>query len=256
MANNNKKTIRIIELDTLRGSLLVLMLLQHFCIILLNSQIVFFNFPDVTYDIVNLSMTILDSYAVRLIKHLVMWLFVFLAGITINFGSKKYKRTLKCTIVALIITLLTFLIELSGYPAMVWFGIFHFYAVCSIMWLLLDKINNKHIKFTIILGIFTLCLLDLIFKPTLDNNYLMWFGIPSIDYVAAFDYFPLSLYIVPFSLGVFYGRVVYKENLPLIRMRSNPFSFIGKRSVIVYIIQFPIIIGIVWLYLFLGGNYG
>ncbi len=184
--------------------------------------------------------------------------FIFLFGIsmTISYSRAKstltqnqlrlkfMKRGLKIFILGLLITLMTYLFLKGGF---IWFGILHFIGISVFLAypLLKYRISNLLLGLVfIVLGFF---LAGLVF----DFPWLLWLGLRPASFYTL-DYFPLFPWLGLALIGVFFGNVLYKNNkrqfkVPNIPNR-NPICFLGRHSLIIYLLHQPILIAFLYLF--------
>ena len=90
----------------------------------------------------------------------------------------------------------------------------------------------------------------------IDHPWLTVIGIPSYDFVSS-DYFPLLPNLGYFLVGAAAGRKFYSSRQTLLpRVNDDhflirPFCFIGKNSLIFYLLHQPILAGVISLWLML-----
>ena len=80
-------------------------------------------------------------------------------------------------------------------------------------------------------------------QQTFNFSYLFWLGFVP-ENLSTFDYFPLIQWFGVILLGVYYGRHIIEKtaNIKFQRTFSNLFTFLGKHSLIVYLIHQPALI--------------
>ena len=83
--------------------------------------------------------------------------------------------------------------------------------------------------------------------------WLLWLGLKPAGF-QSFDYFPLLPWFGLVLLGIFAGNVFYpngKRSFLLPEAKANPliafFSFLGRHSLIIYFLHFPILIALATL---------
>jgi uncharacterized membrane protein len=170
--------------------------------------------------------------------------FILIVGISLTLSynrAKKQKtgknlyykyliRGMKIFSLGLLITLMTWIFLPKG---TILFGILHFIGVSIILSFLLVE----HPKLALLLS-FTVLLAGIYLQNfTFDFPWLLWLGFaPSGFYT--FDYFPLLPWLGITLLGIFFGNLFYLSNFLLVKI----LCFLGRHSLIIYLIHQPIII--------------
>ncbi|MFH1751615.1 MAG: heparan-alpha-glucosaminide N-acetyltransferase [archaeon] len=160
---------------------------------------------------------------------------------------KFLKRGLFLFAVALVITAATWIYPHKGFIV---FGIIHFIALSVI----LGYFFLRFYKLNLILGIGTI-IAGLWFSTiTINSNLFFWLGLtfPGFN---SLDYFPLFPWFGIVLIGLFAGKHLIKNyqnqlgiekpKLPVI----NFMTFIGRKTLIIYLLHQPVIIGLIMVYL-------
>lgn len=186
------------------------------------------------------------------------FLFVFLVGISLsvsaanaekklsrrNFVLKFFFRGLMIFGLGLAITLVTWLYLGNGF---IIFGILHLIGISIIL-------SVFFLRFTLlnlISGI-AIIITGIIIQWYNGPFWLLWAGIHpetfySLDYTPLFPWFGVVL------IGIYVGKKIYPggkraDTLGLIQhLDNNVVSFLGKHSLLIYILHQPLIILIIWL---------
>lgn len=238
-----KKRIAII--DEVRGLLIILVVAYH--------------------ALYNLAVIFNDSGAREVfdiaIKYqpILPFMFILISGISFSLSRSNLKRGLKLAAVALAISLILFIFMRDQ---MIWFGIIHFLALANIV---LSPLKKQLDKIPAALGI-VLCILLFALTYNVQRGYvgidgLFRLNLPdflySTDALAVFgfygssfssaDYNPILPWIFAFLLGVILGR--YAQCLPesLKKTHIRPLAFVGRHTLIIYIVHQPLLYGIMWL---------
>ena len=185
--------------------------------------------------------------------------FIFLGGVTVRFSRNPAIRGARLFFVAAGFTLVTALV----FPgAAVYFGILHlfstgmlFYAVarnvieripiwagaplCALLFALTNHVQHGWI------GIDGLFRIELP-AALMMNNQLSGFGFINGGFMSV-DYEPVFPWMFLFLLGIFLGRLLDRP-LPKLFYRDlcPPITWIGKNSLIIYILHQPIMAAILW----------
>ena len=242
---------RFYEIDILRGIAVILMVIYHFFYSLKYFNILqmpSFFWPQELYRVITI-------------------LFLSIAGISLSFYASKIKDTkiitkkliirgIKLFSIGLLITIVTWIYPHHGFIV---FGALHligFSTILSIPFLVnaVKQQNKVFLTLPLIFGIFVF-LLTSFFKKIQGPLYLAPFGIHpsqfySLDYEPLFPWFAVIL--ITITLGFFpYPNGKRKFSLPL-KIHDTPdilkpISFLGRHSLIIYLIHQPIILGILWI---------
>ena len=240
--NTPKERPRIHTLDELRG-------IAIFCMIFFHAfyTIGYFFGYDWGVWLVNLFRPAEPFFA---------GLFIVISGIACNLSHSNLERGVKLALIALAITLITYLTV--GQENMIQFGILHMLACC----MLLYGLSNKYLKLipswlgiliNVILFVLTLQIphhifgLPPLFSVTVPDSwystsFLFMFGFPNDTFVSS-DYFPLVPWLFLFFAGTYLGRIGVKKKFPkpLFKKRLGFFGFLGRHSLLIYLMHQPII---------------
>ncbi|MGL5831221.1 MAG: DUF1624 domain-containing protein [Candidatus Altimarinota bacterium] len=230
---------RLHEIDLLRGAAVILMIIFHFLFDLNFFRLANFNLENLPWS---------------LIAKIAQIIFIVCAGITFTFSAQrsglsttkffqnKLKYLFTLSILAASITLVTWLLFGEQY---VKFGILHFYVLATILTIPLRRLNiwNGLLGFLIILATF--------FLPKFDAP---WWTYPtglSNQTIIAFDYFPLFPWYGVFLLGAAFGSFLINRNIfqnyqPI--LKNQFIEKIGRHSLLIYLINQPILAGLIWIY--------
>ncbi|MBQ2847548.1 MAG: DUF1624 domain-containing protein [Clostridia bacterium] len=192
-------------------------------------------------------------------------IFIFICGISCTLSESNLKRGLILLGVAAGFTLVTALLlpALGFVGTEIYFGILHLLAVSVLIYALFEKKLESFSPFTGIL----LCAVLYAFtsgigegelgygsliKFTLpeslyEHDFLMPIGIYSPSFYSA-DYFPIFPHIFIFLSGAFAGRYYLYKGYPewCYQKRIPFFSFLGKKSLIIYVVHMPVIFAVAY----------
>ena len=249
MENKN----RIIILDTLRGILIILVILYHFLY-------------DLNF-IFDVNVPLMNTAGINIFRDIFVSMLIFISGICCNLSKNNIKRGIKVLFWGLIISFVTiiFLPE-----ERIIFGILHFFGTAMIIYgvispvvtAIFNKDHGKTIRLITAAVMFIMFLLTYniydYYYPLINRlassdvflQYLLFFAGFNTG-VISMDYYPVFPWIFLFLSGAFsfYGiqnlrlpDYVYKNYLPFI-------TFIGRHTLIIYICHQPILYGILLLFL-------
>ncbi len=222
MTLSNDKS-RMLFLDVLRGFTILLMFFFH-----ISFDLNYFGFIQV--DIINGPFW-------YFLPRLIVFLFFFVAGFSLKLAhSKEIKwkklivRQLKLLFFAILISLVTFYIFPNQW---IYFGTLH--SLFLVTFLTLPFINYEILCLIIALSLFI---------PSIIWDYnLPFFSLPirSLDYISPFPWWGASL------LGVYASRFAIFQRLVKENYLSLKLEFLGRHSLLIYLLHQPIFFGIIYL---------
>ena len=249
---SRKSSDRAYELDTLRGLAMIFVIFMHVSWDLRYG----FELAKCSY--------LLAPWFEGLMHPFFLVVFVCVSGICCTFSRNNVIRGLKLLIVASILTagslIATYVLHIEF---LIIFNVLHLLTCGIFIYAGVNYIEKKHSlspklinalfgflgAFAIILGT-TISNFDFkVDSPILIPLGIRMFSLPAMD-----DYMPLFPWIGVFMVGVVIGRTCYAEKKTLIPPKSDvtrkitaPFEFIGRHSLIIYIVHQPIVMGICYL---------
>jgi len=238
---------RFWEVDFLRGTAVVMMILFHFLF-------------DLNYFVavkINLVSGLWKYFAYATAS-----IFIFLVGVSLVLsysravkekqviGSQIFMKYLvrgvKIFSWGMLITLIT-LIFLPG--GVIFFGVLHLIGVSII----LAYPFIKYRKINIVIGILFIIAGFYLMEFNFNFNWLMWLGLRSGDFYT-FDYFPLVPWFGVVLVGIFTGNVLYtgyKRKFNITEIPGFIFikigCFLGRNSLLIYLIHQPILTALLCL---------
>jgi uncharacterized membrane protein len=239
---------RFWEIDSLRGLAIVMMIIYHLIYDLNYFQVVSFNLYSGFF-----------WYFARVTAST----FVFLVGVSLTLSYsraklrgrykserelffKYLKRGLKIFSYGLIITLLTWIFIREDF---IIFGILHFVGIAIILEYPFIKCRYLNLGLGMIFIVAGLYLTRFSF----DFSWLIWVGFVPQG-LQTVDYFPLLPWLGVVSIGLFFGNLMYKNyrrrfKLPDISKfyTVRLLSFLGRNSLLIYLIHQPILIFVLYL---------
>jgi uncharacterized membrane protein len=230
MPNNSA---HIAEVDFVRGTAIVMMLASNF----VTDLQYFYNYSK--YEMFwQVFATITAS------------IFLLIVGISLNLSysrdakvSKFIKRGAGIFALGLIITAVTWIFVPQDF---IMFGILHLIGlsiVISYPFLKLDK------KFALVAGMAFLIVGFFVTKVIVSNNYLMWVGFTTASFSSP-DYFPIFPWFGLVLIGLFLGKWLYPEGKRIFEVpeiKSKPILWLGRHSLLIYMIHQPIFLGLLAL---------
>lgn len=224
MMNVNNDNSRSSLIDALRGFTIILMIFFHFSFDLNN-------FGFIKIDIINAPFW-------YVLPRIIVFLFLFAVGMSLSLAHKVKinwrsfnKRLLKIVFFAVMISIVTYYMFPDNW---IYFGTLHAIALISLISLPFLKKPNLSLVIALLL-----------FIPSifLDLN-IPWFSLPhqSWDYISPFPWLGASL------LGIFaVHKRVHFIYIPKNRVVKS-LNFLGKHSLLIYLIHQPILFGTVYLF--------
>lgn len=237
---------RIWELDMLRGFFMILIMLFH-----------------LWYDLVYLyGLTALDTpvkqFFFRLGNDWGGIPFLLISGLCATIGSSPVKRGLQVLGGGMVITLVTagmYFLHFADRSIIIYFGVLHCIGTCMLLWPLFRKLPDSAL---LVLGILIVVVgMYLRTNGWVDSPWLFFLGLKPFDFVSA-DYFPLLPNLGYFLIGAAAGRRLYPQrvslfpcDIPPLRPITAPLCFIGRHSLIFYLLHQPVVAGAIGLGLML-----
>ncbi len=267
--NKEKLKRRITEIDFIRGIAIIIMVFDHamydFKSILPS---IFYDYPNKTQFTIDLAQFARKFWYwdVRIYtRFFILFLFLALTGISCSFSKNNLKRGVKLLVVALVITLVTYLFGkfTDDRQNTIVFGILHCISLTLIIISLCDLLL-KRVKFAkwiyLALGVvlttlgayFTFInpgIKDVYYgsKPFSEILFKSMLGI----YECGSDCYSLTFYGGQIFIGVFIGKQFYANRKSLIvkgDYKNNFITFAGRHSLIVYVahqVVLPVLFSII-----------
>ncbi len=217
--------MRIDELDSLRATALVMMLVSNFV-----TDLDYFGIMEVVKG---------DQW--WWLARVTAFLFVGISGFSYflahqkeyNF-TKTFDRTKRLILFAFLITIVTYIFEPTAY---VRFGVLHLLALASII---AFPIARKPV-YALGIGIVLLLI------PLSSNLNLVWLGLQETGTFSV-DYFPLNPWLGIFFICLAISSQIYPDGKPLLNFKwPERWLWFGRNTLIIYVIHQPILIGILIL---------
>ena len=226
-------------IDQLRGLAIVLMIYFHF-----SYDLAHFGFTDSNFY--------KDIYWQNL-RTLIVSLFVFIVGVSLVLATRKgiqFRRYAKRVGILLLFSILITVNSYFMFPGRtIIIGILHFIALASLLGLLFLRFYYLNLLF----GTTLIWIGNSLQFAVFDNIWLHWLGLMTHKPVTE-DYVPLIPWFGVVLLGMFFGQTVLKYpklNKLITTSFNNPvahgMSFLGRHSLLVYILHQPILYGGTWL---------
>ena len=217
--------MRIDELDSLRATALVMMLVLNFVTDLNHFGLMNTETGDQWWWMARIAAS----------------LFVGISGVSYFLAhrleydfTKTSGRTKRLIFWAFVITIITYIFEPSAY---VRFGVLHLLALASIV---AFPVARKP-EFALGIGLILLII------PLSSNSNLVWLGLRETGFIAV-DYFPLNPWLGIFFIGLALASRIYPEGKPLTEIQwPEKWLWFGRNTLTIYVIHQPILIGLLVL---------
>ena len=229
---------RINWIDSLRGLAIVLMIIFHIAFDL---------------DLLNIYQISLYSGFWFFLARFIEFTFLILFGFSLYLSyknSQSYSKFLKFQLwrgvklfaIAMLITLITYFIYPQGY---IRFGVLHLISMGIIMGALLVRYPK---------ALIAMIFLSLIFGAIFNQFYtdtplLLPFGIMP-DKFYTLDYFPTFPWAALIFFGIIAARFFGANSWLINSKKIRRFIFlekIGQKSLLIYLIHQPVLLGLIWL---------
>lgn len=256
----NNKGMRIWELDFIRGVCILLMILDH----MLYDLAYIFSYrwfsgsvsTGVMYELTSFAKEVYYPWPLRDMGWWVaVFCFVFICGLSCSFSKSNLKRGIRLLAVALVLTVATgFLDRYYGTENqfIIRFGVLHMMAVSILLYHLLQK-ANLFIK----LGLSILSIgagFYFMEHPLSSSFYYIGILFKSSSGFYSSDYFPLLPWFGFFLAGAALGPILYPDKKSFFPARGGrisswkkPVLFVGRNSLIFYVVHQPLVYGLLTL---------
>ncbi|TPW29404.1 DUF1624 domain-containing protein [Martelella alba] len=226
---------RIHILDAARGIALIAMAIYHF-----------------TWDLdhfgyVDPGLSTRGGFAI--FAHAIAASFLFIAGYSLYMahGRQWRMRAFAKRLAILVVAgaAITVVSIITTPNAIIYFGILQAIAVSSIIGLAFVRLPAP---VTLVAGIAAFALPFFIRPEFFDPRYLAWITMPAHPPISN-DYVPLLPWIGPFLIGIAASRLTlpWLKTASLWPKRENGFTFLGRHSLIFYLLHQPVLFGLVFL---------
>ena len=222
-----KKQERIGVIDFFRGLLIIGMVIYHLG----------YSLSDIFHVEINF-----NNQIIHYIQFLGVSLFILICGIASNFSRNNLKRGIIMLLMALLISLITYLYNPNFY---IKFGILHFLGSATIIYHLYKKFNYQNLVYLLF---FTICITVVFRQIDVTNPYLFPLGLYNNAFSSS-DYVPIFGFIIPFIIGNIIGKYIKEIKWRPTKFNDNVITTIGRQGLIIYLLHQPIIIGILYLIL-------
>lgn len=253
---NSNLNKRFWEVDSLRGLAIVMMVFFHFIFDLSYFGIYSFN---------------ISSGFWWWFARVTASIFIFLVGVSLSLSYarttilnghltekklflKYLKRGLRIFAYGLLITAATYIFIGEGFIV---FGILHFIGIAII----LEFVFIKRKYLNLFLGLAFIAAGIYLMSFRFDFYGLLWLGFTPNNFYTV-DYFPLLPWLGVVSLGIFFGNTLYEKYVRRFKLPDlsdnltvRVSGFLGKHSLLIYLVHQPLIIILLYLLGFIDISY-
>ena len=251
MINKNEdinKVRRVHMIDTIRGIIIIGVVVYHTLFDL--------------YDLFDYDLYWMESAFADFIRDFGAGVLIFISGISSLLSRNNIKRGIKTIICALILSLVTYYFVENNF---IFIGILHFLGVSMLMYGLVFRYINKLPRIPTAIILFVIFVLTY----NVSNGYFgikgiceigvpVWMRDSTFDYIMGFDggnifsadYYPFIPWTFLFLCGTLIGNYVKEGKIPefLYKNICPPITYIGRKTLIIYLLHQPIIYGLLLAY--------
>lgn len=264
------KRNRIWEIDFIRGICVILMILDHFTILL--ADYFAMSWYGDTLDnwdaFSRFCHDWLESSARPPVHTVVLFLFFAVSGISCTFSRSNFRRGAQLAILAGLYSLCSLFADrvIGIYGVTTAFGVLDFLAVCMLLYALVAwaERGNPYRIATVATGIIGITLiLYYCYTPPADTPLFFGIVFPSVDaygnealffvqnQISPGDLFTMIPYTAFYFAGVLLAPLLYgrrRSLLPRIDGRWNkPICFMGRHALLAYILHLVVLAGLLSL---------
>jgi len=220
--NNMQKPRRIWEIDFIRGLAIILMVVFHLVFDLKEYYAYSLDYGNGFWFYVGKAAAVL---------------FILVCGISSTFGRSSFRHGLVILSWGMVLTLVTYFYAPAVY---IRFGILHLLGISLLSYRLIYGLQPALLfslsAVILIIGRFSLTI-------PVSHNFFLPFGLTSSTF-ASLDYYPLLPWYGVFLIGVAAGKTLYskKETLLAVNRNPNSITYLGRHSLLIYLIHQPILI--------------
>ncbi len=255
---------RLTEIDLLRGIAVIFMMLDHFMFNVWGLMpFVFLDFPNAEwYGFYSLALNYWNWGVRTIVRYVIIFIFLALTGVSCSFSKSNLKRGVKLLIVALLLTLATYVLSLvmNDVDMIISFGILHCIAVILLLVALVEKFTSNKFVYLIIglaFMIFGAFFLKEVPVSYNSGNFFRLFFEQLIGLIMLGpDSFSLFFYGGQIFIGVFLGKLLYKERKPLLikgEYKNNLVTLVGRHSLLFYVLHQVVITVVLAIILLIAG---
>lgn len=251
------KRDRFLSLDVIRGICIILMILDHFVLMVIKFNTILSCDNLFWINLIAFCRNVINNGARKVVRYIVVSCFFIVSGISCSLSKSNFRRGIKLAIYAIAINIITYTIYwLFKFDIRVEFGVIHFYAASVLIWSIFEKLQKFAVRISFYLVLLFTSVLIFAIKPTLStSNILLPIGIPEKGYIYQFDYFPLFPWISIFLIGGLIGENYFKtkeaKHRRVLTRLLSPLLYVGQHGLGIYIIHLPLLIILITIFYFI-----
>ena len=247
---------RIAEIDFIRGILLLFVIFDHFlnCFAMYGPEWV-----RITQNVFAREFTAFATFywnnpLREFVREIILVLFCLVSGISCAFSKDNWKRAGLMIAVGFIIAVSTNMVQYFGwfdFHTFIEFNIINVLAFSCLFYCFVQKRSWKIILASLIAWfLFSWYVSDILrvqFPLMTTDSVIPQFNFRNLNAAGLYgDWMPLTPYIIFFFLGAIIAKFVYKERKDVFKKHDweRPICFIGRHTMIVYLVHYPIFQGI------------
>jgi uncharacterized membrane protein len=220
---------RVDIIDALRGLSVILMVFHH----------LFFDLVE----FLGAPAWLFSNPVFDVLHYFFAGVFIFLSGLSSQLSRSNVKRGLKVLVIALIITAVTWFMDMQ-----ILFGILHLLGFCMVfygltrgLWDAIPRAMAPLIYVALLVG----SALAVKYLPS-ANPYIWMFGWFTQGFYSS-DYFPIFPWVFVFLSGAWAGYYVKERLLParFYELKIPLLPAVGRRSLLIYVLHQPVLYGAV-----------
>ncbi len=213
------------------------------------------------YDVVNIVGLSVPWFGERpgyVWQQSICWTFILLSGLCWQLSKKHWQRGLFLLGCAAAISVITYVAMPSEF---ILYGVLCLLGLSALLLIPLDKVLCR---LPAALGLFGMALLFFLFRGVPGGylgfeglrllelpsglyqwDALAWLGFPGPGFSSS-DYFPLLPWFFLYGVGYFLWKVLCRSEkvLAFLQMGFPPLSFIGRHSLLIYLLHQPVLMGV------------
>ena len=250
---------RIWELDFLRGFCIILMIFDHalYDLAYVFPYQWFGDGREASGILYMLTRFSIDFYYPFPLRKIAWWIavfcFIFICGISCSFSRSNFKRGLRLAAIALLLTVVTYGIDRylgQGNTMIIRFGVLHMLSASILVYCFVKRLGT--VAMIIISFLAIGCGVYFINSPLQTSLKYVGIAVKSTGGFYSSDYFPLLPWFGFFLFGAALGPIIYSNRRSVfskkaISLWKKPILYIGRNSLIFYVLHQPVVYAILFL---------
>ena len=230
-APDRDASARVAFFDTLRGLTIVSMVAFHTCY-------------DLAYIYGQPMAWFTEGIFQDVWRCSISWTFLFLAGWMTSFSRNNYRRAGIYALAALLVFAAT---SIAGVDSTINFGIIFCMAASTLIYALCEPAFERASPLPLLVAFLALFALTYeVPRTRYAFEGLAWLGFPSESFSSG-DYYPVIPFVFMYLVGAMAARCFngrHPQGYPawMRRDRCPPLTFLGRHSLIIYLLHQPIVL--------------